>query len=471
MEQLSIMSAIKQVCAEKGLSVNDVMQTIETALAAAYRKDFGNKMQNLKVEFNAETGASKVYDIKTVVEDMPEEEETEEGAETQDVASKKDEIKEESKDEEEVRRFNPKTEIQISDAKKIKPDAEIGEEIITELEIPADYGRMAAQTAKQVIIQKLREAERTKLFEEYRDKEGTIISGVVQRREPKRVLIDLGKATAILPREEQIRIEQYIPGEHLKVFVKSVSTTLKGPEIIVSRSHPNMVKELFTLEIPEIAAGTVEIKSIAREAGFRSKVAVFATDDTIDPIGSCVGQRGARIQTIISELGGEKIDIIEYDEDPGVFIANALSPAKVASIEVNEKEKTAIATVKEDQFSLAIGKEGQNVRLAAKLTDWKINIVGDDGSVAAEANPEEENTATEKDSEKNKDSAEEKKETGNKKLETVDDDAKKKVDDKNKNAAEDKEDKKETKQKPHEIPHEKKEDKKDDKKEKGDKKK
>jgi N utilization substance protein A len=416
MEKVSIMSAIKQICAEKNLSFESVIETIETALAAAYRKDFGNKLQNIKVKFNPETGASEAIDVKTVVEDLPpEEEQTEEDEDTKtqkhenmktqgesrsgDEEIKKlrnKEIEDEGEEEEEKRRFNPKMEIQLSEAKKIKKDAKIDDEIITELEIPDAYGRMAAQTAKQVIIQKLREAERINLFEEFKSKEGKVLSGVIQRHEPHRVLIDLGKTTAILPREEQISKERYNAGEHLKVLVKSVNLGARGPEIIVSRSHQNMIYQLFALEIPEIESGIVEVKSIAREAGFRSKVAVFAEEEGIDPIGSCVGQRGTRIQTIINELGGEKIDIIEYDEDPGVFIANALAPAKVISIEVDEKGKSAVATVKEDQFSLAIGKEGQNVRLAAKLTGWKINIVGNGGDLVAEASPsgEHENNET-----------------------------------------------------------------------------
>lgn len=387
MEQVSIMSAIKQICAEKNLSVESVLETIETALAAAYRKDFGNKLQNIKVKFNPETGASEVTDVKTVVEDMPEEEEVleEEGAKEKEEKEKSAEGEE---DEEEKRRFNPKTEIQLTEAKKIKKGAKIGDEIITELEIPDAYGRMAAQTAKQVIIQKLREAERINLFDDFKSKEGTIMSGVIQRHEPHRVLIDMGKTAAILPREEQINNERYNAGEHIKVLIMSVNLGAKGPEIIVSRSHPDIIKKFFTLEIPEIDSGIVEIKGIAREAGFRSKIAVSTDQEGIDPIGSCVGQRGTRIQTIINELGGEKVDIIEYDDDPGVYIANALSPAKVVSIEINEKEKSAIATVKEDQFSLAIGKEGQNVRLAAKLTGWKINIIGNGGKLTAEAAPD-----------------------------------------------------------------------------------
>ena len=404
MSELS--SAIKQICDEKALSFEAVITTIESALAAAYRKDFGEKNQNIKVEFDPETGESKVFDVKTVVEDMPEEDEEEvisnlpagkagrsevksdekiKSKGKKEISDKKTENKKEDKkveakskeDEEEVRRFNPRTEIQISDAKLIKKTAKINEEIITKLPIPDAYGRMAAQTAKQVIIQKLREAERDMIYNEFKNKEHEVISGVVQRREGRAILVDLGKVIGILLADEQIYNEKYNPGQRIKVYVKEVNITPKGPEIILSRTSDEILKKVFYLEIPEISNGLVEIKSVAREAGSRSKVAVSAVSDNVDPIGSCVGQRGARIQTIISELGGEKIDIIEYDEDIKKFIANALSPAKVLNVEPNEKEKKAITKVTEDQLSLAIGKAGQNVRLAARLTGWRIDISGD----------------------------------------------------------------------------------------------
>jgi len=386
MDQQSVAEAVKQICNEKGIPLESVIETIEAALAAAYRKDFGEKNQNIKVDFDLATGKSKVFDIKTVVEDMPEIEEVEiEEGEDEKPKKVKEEKKKETKEEveaketaegeeEEIRRFNPKTEIQISDAKKIKKSYEVGDEIKTELEIPGDFGRMAAQTAKQVIVQKLRETERETLYEEFKKQEGEILVGTVQRKEGSLVLIDLGRLTALLPPEEQIRSENYTPGGHLKVYVVSVNTTTKGPEVIVSRSHPEIVKKLFSLEIPEIASGVVEVKAIAREAGSRSKVAVWTKQENIDPIGSCIGQRGARIQTIISELKGEKVDIIKFSDDPTEYIANALSPAKILEIKTNEKEKTAVAQVAEDQLSLAIGKAGQNVRLAAKLTGWKIDI-------------------------------------------------------------------------------------------------
>ncbi len=399
------MQAIKQICEEKGISYDSVIKTIEAALAAAYRKDFGQKNQNIRVEFDPESGRSRVFDIKTVVEDLPEEElaeavepievkaeeeapkKSKRGRKKKEVAEPVKEEKEEIKTEEAVtedsltseeekkKKFNPKTDLTLTEAKKIKKDAQIGEEIKTELEIPAAFGRMAAQTAKQVITQKFREAERQALLDEYKSKEGQVINGVIQRREGRLVLVDLGRLTAILPLEEQIERERYLPGQRLKVFVLSVQMTAKGPEIIVSRAHSGIVRKLFTVEIPEISSGAIEIKAIAREAGSRSKVAVFSNQENIDPIGSCVGQRGTRIQTIISELGGEKVDIIEYSDDPAKYVAKALAPAKIFNVFIDEANKTATATVKEDQLSLAIGKAGQNVRLAARLTGWKINIV------------------------------------------------------------------------------------------------
>jgi len=385
-------NAIKQICDEKGLSYEAVIQTIESALAAAYRKDFGEKNQNIKVEFDPETAKSKVFDVKTVVEDMPEEDDdmssdistakdTKSTSKDKDKENKnKEENKnEEGEKEEEKRRFNPKTEIQLSDAKLIKKTAKVGDEIKTKLPIPDAYGRMAAQTAKQVIIQKLREAEREMIFNEFKSKEHEVISGVVQRREGRVVLVDLGKTVGILLADEQIQSEKYRPGERIKVYVKEVNITPKGPEIILSRTSEEILKKVFYLEIPEISNGLVEIKAVAREAGSRAKVAVAATGENVDPIGSCVGQRGARIQTIISELGGEKIDIIEYNEDAAKFIANALAPAKILSVEIKEKEKKALVKVAEDQLSLAIGKDGQNVRLAARLTGWKIDIAGEKG--------------------------------------------------------------------------------------------
>lgn len=400
------MQAARQIAEEKGLSLEQVIETIEAALAAAYRKDFGEKNQNIRVKFNMEDGTSEVFDVKTVVEDLPEEELAELRAREQAEAEierlraegkpiPKPEPKKEDRDEKpkdadaaqgekreeeegEEKMFNPKTDIQVSEAQDLKKGAEVGEEIWTELDVPEEYGRMAAQTAKQVIVQKLREAERETVYEEYKDREHEIVIGTITRREGRNFLVDLGRATGILPPEEQIPRERYEPGQRYKFYISTVNITPKGPQIVLSRSHEEIVTQLFATEIPEIAAGTVEIKSVAREAGFRTKIAVLSHDESVDPIGACVGQRGSRVQTIINELGGEKVDIIEYEEDPVSFIANSLSPAKIISIDLEEDEKTAKAEVDEDQLSLAIGRSGQNVRLASKLTGWKIDILRDD---------------------------------------------------------------------------------------------
>ncbi len=386
MDRQSIADAVKLICDEKGIPVESVIETIEAALAAAYRKDFGEKNQNIKTTFDLESGDIKMFDVKTVVDDVPEEELAAAEAETeQHVAPQIDE------NGEEIKRFNPKTDIQLKDAQAIKKTYAIGDEIKTPLEIPGDFGRMAAQTAKQVIIQKLRETEREAMYEEFKDKEGEILVGTVQRREGPVVLVDLGRLTAIMPPEEQIRAENYTPGMHVKVFVVSVRSTTKGPEIVVSRAHVEIIRKLFNLEIPEIASGVVQIKSIAREAGSRTKISVWTDEENIDPIGSCIGQRGARIQTIISELKGEKVDVIKYSEDIREYISNALSPAKIVQIDTDENAKTATATVAGDQLSLAIGKAGQNVRLAARLTGWKIDIVSNEGEkVDVEAVAQEE---------------------------------------------------------------------------------
>ncbi len=422
-----IAKAIKQICEEKKLSYDAVIETIESAMSAAYRKDFGQKNQNIHVVFNEEDiTKSKVYDIKTVVEDLPEEEmeeEEEDGSEANEEEVKKEEKKDkkgkeepkkedpsagsgqEKKDksekekdeedssdgeeEEEAKRFNPKTEIQLSDAKELKKTAKVGDEIKTKLDVPEAYGRMAAQTAKQVIIQRLREAEREMVFNDFKDKEGEVVSGVVQRRENKFVLVDLGKSVGILANDEQIPGEKYAPGDRVKVYVKEVNLKTKGPEIVLSRTSEEILKKVFLVEIPEIANGIIELKNVSREAGSRSKVAVWTDSDSVDPIGSCVGQKGARIQTIINELGGEKVDIVEYDDAPEKYITNALSPAKIIDIEINEEEKKVLVKVATDQLSLAIGKGGQNVRLAARLTGWKIDIAEIDGEVAQEKKEEE----------------------------------------------------------------------------------
>lgn len=370
-----IASAIKEICDKRGLPQEDVIEAVESMLASAYRKDFAEGLQNIKVEFDIKNGEWNIFDVKTVVEDPPEQDDTEEGVETQE----SQEVREaELEGEEEKPKFNPKTDIGITEARAtLKPDAEIGDEIRTKLPTSAEFGRMAAQTAKQVLIQKILESERSNLFQSFKDKEGTIIVGTVQRREEHRVLVDMGKVTAILPNAEQNPRERYYQGDRIKVYVVSVEKTSKGPEIILSRTHPGMVKSVFESEIPEISSAAIEIKGISREAGQRSKVAVASNQETIDPIGSCIGQRGSRIQTIIAELGGEKVDVILYDEDPSIYIANALSPAKVSSTTLDSDTKTAHVLVKDDQLSLAIGKGGQNVRLASQLTGWNIEVRGE----------------------------------------------------------------------------------------------
>lgn len=389
-----ISSAIKQLCEEKSLDYNTVIEAVELALAAAYRKDYGERNQNIKVSFNPEDGSSKVYDIKNVVENLSEEEEAamlkelynpspqervREGREVKKevvVEVKENEEKEEGgEEEEEKEKFNPKLHIQLKEAMILKNGAEIGDEIKMDLPIPESYGRMAAQTAKQVIIQKIREMERDMILSEFKEKEHEVVSGVVQRQEGRFIFVDLGRAIGLLPIEEQIRGEYYKTGDRIKVYIKEVREGFKGPEIILSRRSEEILKKIFYLEIPEIANGLVEIKAVAREAGSRSKVAIWTEEENVDPVGSCVGQRGSRVQTIISELGGEKIDIIEYSEDPVKFISNSLAPAKVLSIDLNEEEEKANVKVSSDKLSLAIGKAGQNVRLAARLTGWKIDII------------------------------------------------------------------------------------------------
>ncbi|MDD3777988.1 MAG: transcription termination factor NusA [Patescibacteria group bacterium] len=388
-----IKNAIKQLCEEKSLDYDSVLAAIELALAAAYRKDYGERNQNIRVDFDPATGKSEIFDVKTVVDNLPAEEEAEmlknlynpDPKELRkEEFNRENQIKEKEEDEnigEERKRFNPKTDIQLKEAMILKHDAKVGDEIVTDLPIPESYGRMAAQTAKQVIVQKLREMERDMIFGEFKNKEQEVVSGIVQRKEGRFVFVDLGKAIGLMPAEEQIYNERYNIGDRLKIFIKEVREGHKGPEIILSRRSEEILRKVFYLEIPEIANGTVEIKSIAREAGSRSKVAIYTESDNVDPVGSCVGQRGSRIQTIISELGGEKIDIIEYDEDPAKFIANSLAPAKVISITLDEEERKAQVKVSSDKLSLAIGKNGQNVRLAARLTGWKIDIIesGEDG--------------------------------------------------------------------------------------------
>lgn len=348
-----------QIEEEKGIKREEILSMIEASLAAAFRKDYGTKDQNVVVKFNAEDLTAQVFDEKIVVED---------GLEIEDLQK----------------------EISVSEAQSLKSGAVVGEVIRTDItpEDGAQYGRIAAQTAKQVIIQKLREAERNMQFTDFKAKERTLVSGVVQRLEGDTVLVDLGKGTGVLFPSEQIRGEKYNIGQRVKVLILHVEPGSRGPKITLSRSHPDIVRKMFETEVPEIYNGIVEIKAVAREAGSRSKIAVATNQDGVDPIGACVGQKGSRVQTVMAELGGEKVDIIEWEEDPVKFIANSLSPAKILNVQLNEEEKSANVGVLEDQLSLAIGKAGQNVRLAARLTGWKIDINGEQitgsGAIAEE---------------------------------------------------------------------------------------
>ncbi|MCL5093803.1 MAG: transcription termination factor NusA [Patescibacteria group bacterium] len=337
--QPKFLAAINQIAEEKNIPKEVILETVEAALAAAYKKDYGEKDQQARVKIDEETGDIKVFVTREVVKDVE----------------------------------NSNLEISLEDAKKIKKDAKIGDMVEKE-EFPEDFGRIAAQTAKQIIIQRIREAERDMVFSEYKDKEGELVNASVQRIEGNTVIVDLGQASGVLFANEQVDGERYYIGQRLKVYIVKVEQSTRGPQVVVSRSHPGVVKRLFETEVPEIEAGIVQIKAIAREAGHRTKMAVDSTDENVDPVGSCVGQRGIRVQAVLSELGEEKIDVILWKEDPKEFITNALSPAKVIEVELNEEEKKAKVIVPEDQLSLAIGKNGQNVRLAAKLTGWNIDI-------------------------------------------------------------------------------------------------
>jgi len=393
-----ISQAMRQICDEKNIAYESVLETVESALAAAYRKDFGTKNQNIKVQFDPENYDSamqgiRVFDVKSVVEDMELPSDYFERFEAAQVVKKDDtrhrpmmaEPPAPVADAKGEFSFNQKTMIMLSDARDLKPDAAIGEEIRVELDVPAAFGRMAAQTAKQVIMQKLREAERNVIYNDFKDREGELMNVTIQRREGRAVLIDLGRATGTLLPEDQVETERYFPGTRLKAILREVALTSKGPEIRLSRTSPGLVAAIFSQEIPEVANGMVEIKHIAREAGSRTKVAVTAHDDAIDPIGSCIGQRGTRIQTIIRELGGEKVDVIQWSANDTEYISASLSPAKVLDVQLDQDEHLATVRVPADQLSLAIGKGGQNVRLAAKLTSWKITIAEEGGRIAADS--------------------------------------------------------------------------------------
>lgn len=385
-------SALEQLEEERGIPKEKILEAIEQALAAAYKKDYGKKGQIIRASFDQSSGKTEFSQVKIVVDDstvrMVEE------SEEEDTTPKEPKEGAEGEEEQDLRpRFNPEHHILLEDARKIKKDAALDEEIVFPLEPKDDYGRIAAQTAKQVIIQKIREAEKVSVMGEYTGKKGEVVNGIVQRVEHGNVFVDLGRTVAILPAEEQIPGERYRQGGRIKAYVIDVTESPRGISIRLSRTHPQLIKKLFAVEAPEIASGVVEIKSIAREAGARSKIAVLTNDEKVDPIGACVGQRGIRVSTVTNELAGEKIDIIEWSSDPGTFVAAALSPAKIIDIKVNEEEKRAKVIVSEDQLSLAIGKGGQNVRLAAKLTGWRIDIEGAGGDVVVAVNGEEVNIA------------------------------------------------------------------------------
>ncbi len=331
--------AITQLSAEKNLPKEVVFQVVEAALASAFKKDDSVANQNISVKILPATGDMKVYALKTVVE----------------------------------KTGDPNKEITLNEARRLESDAKLGDTIEVET-FPRNAGRIAAQTAKQVVLQRLREAEREVVFEEYADKESDIVSGIIQRIEPKQIIVDLGRAEAVLPASEQVQTEHYRVGRRMKFVLTQVFRTNKGPQLVVSRSHPDLLRRLFELEVPEIYNGIVELESIAREAGHRSKVAVAARQEGVDAVGSCVGLRGIRIQNIVNELNGERIDVVRWDSNAATFVANALSPAQVSSVEVDEGRRIATVVVPDRQLSLAIGKEGQNARLAAKLTGWRIDI-------------------------------------------------------------------------------------------------
>ncbi len=368
-------SAIMQIVDEKGLPKEKVLEVVEAALAVAYKRDYGKKSQVIRAQFDEVAKTASFFLVKEVVDETTREF-VEEDEEEESVGAGSPE---DTEDEDRLSRYNPERDLTLEDAKLLKADAVVGDMIEIALPAHEDFGRVAAQTAKQVVIQRLREAERQVMFDEYKDHEGEVVNGIVQRIEGRNIYVDLGKSVGILFPSEQVEGETCRIGQHLKVYLVRVEAESKGPGLVLSRSHPDMIRHLFSLEVPEIAAGTVEIKSIAREAGSRTKIAVSANQEGIDPIGSCVGQRGTRVQAVIDELGGEKVDIIEWNGELPRFITAAMSPAKVVSVDISEDGSEgcrAKVTVPDDQLSLAIGKRGQNVRLAAKLVGCRIDVVG-----------------------------------------------------------------------------------------------
>lgn len=378
----SVLGELEEV---RGIPRDKIIEAIEAALATAYKKEYGKRGQIIRADFNPETGETEFLQVKIVVDESRvvfEDEDTPESEVQESVEGKEEE--------EEKPVYNPEHHILLEDAKKIKKDAELDEEIVFPIESKGDYGRIAAQTAKQVIMQKIREAEKHSVVSEFGQREGEIVTGTVQRIERGNIFVDMGRATGLLPYEEQIPGERFSQGERVRAYLYKVEESPRGVFLRLSRSHPKFLEKLFEAEAPELANETVVIKAIAREAGYRSKIAAETLDNHIDPVGALVGQRGVRVSTVMSELRGEKIDIIEWSPDDKEFIEEALSPAKILDIEINEEEKSAAVHVSEDQQSLAIGKGGQNVRLAAKLTGWKIDIQSAKGEELATADAPEE---------------------------------------------------------------------------------
>ncbi len=414
--------AIQQIADEKGIPQEKIFETIEMALAAAYKRDYGKRGQLIRAKMDPKTGALEMRQIKIVVDDtmikseeevQAEEEERarrlagiapEEQEEKEKEKGKKGEREEESEEPGEKKvRFNPEKHIMIEEARAITPEVKTGDELEFPLQSHDDFGRIAAQTAKQVIIQRIREIERETIYDDYKNREGELVSGIIQRIEGRMVYVDIGRTVAALPPEEQNSYERLHIGSRIKTLILAVEKNPRGPGIVLSRSHPLLLKKLFELEVPEIPSGAVEIKAIAREPGSRAKVAAASNEQGVDPVGSLVGQKGIRVSTVINELGGEKIDIIEWSEDAAEFVSHALSPAKVLDVELNEERREARAIVAEDQLSLAIGKGGQNVRLAARLTGWKIDVRSNAPETPAGSEEEEavaESTGTEESKDK-----------------------------------------------------------------------
>lgn len=369
---------------ERGISKETMIDAIETAMATAYKKEYGKRGQVVRGTLDMNTGTVAFEQVKTIVDDtmvrFPEE-----GEEEAELPAHHPHFdREEEVAEGELPRYDAEKHMLIEDAKRIKRDAALGEEIVFPLEPQDDFGRIAAQTAKQVVIQKIREAEKLSILDEFGHKKGEIVTGIVQRAERGAIFVDLGRATGIIPYEEQIPGERYRPGERISAYLYAVDEGFRGVYLRLSRSHPRFLTRLFEMEVPELASGAIEIKGLAREPGSRTKIAIASNDPHVDPVGSLVGQRGVRVSTVMAALGGERIDIIEWSEDQAAYIKESLSPATVLDVELDEENHRAVVTVTEDQQSLAIGRGGQNVRLAAKLTGWNIDIVAVGGESIAE---------------------------------------------------------------------------------------